>query len=263
MADHLTVDEIDQLSLGELPAEALERADTHLATCASCRDLLAGAVSSGCDLLDAVRAEGRSHLTFEQLERGVEDEGALDPLARQHLAACDTCHRELEDLRQFDTLQPVMRTATDASPGANTAAQTRAAGRAWWRMPMWSFAGAAALVVLAAVIWRFVPSTAVPVQLTVQLTNQPAVAPPRSTVGSNAETDVSNEVLLAIARARGAAERTGQPQAIYVQIERRQYEGLLRQLRTEGALDSVAAGRLPEGNPSGIVRVRLTLMPPG
>lgn len=253
MAEHLTADEIDGLARHETTAAALERADAHLATCADCRDQLAHAVSSGSDLLAAVRIRGRAHLTFEQLESGLKNEGALEPLARQHLASCTTCRRELDDLREFETLKPRV----------SAAVSTERAGPRRWRIPLWSFAGAAAMLMLAVVVSRFVLSTGGPIQLTVKLVEQPAVSRPPSTLGPKGEAELSNEVLLAIARARGTAERTRQPQTIDVQIERRQYRELLRHLQDEGVMDSAMAGQLPEGDPSSIVRVRLTLVPPG
>lgn len=209
-------------------------------------------------LVAAVKAEARRHLTFDELESCLTSEEALDPLGSQHLHACDACRRELADLRAFERLPA--RTTQQAT--AEHTRGTEAASRAsWWTL--WPrLAGVAAGLVLAAVsVSRFIPSSSPAMQVSVQLDagSLGATAPP-STLRPGDGVELPNEVQLALARARLAAEATRQPQTLDVRVERRLYGALLTQLDAMGVV-APGASELPPGHETETLRVQLNIVP--
>ena len=113
------------------PAELLMM-DGHLAVCPACRDALSRSMNVNA-LLDECRERLRDHLIYEQVVSCAE--GRPEPDAETHLQMCDSCRREVADLRAFRArLQPP---------------------RPRWPLPAW-IAAAAAVTVLAGIGLRSV-----------------------------------------------------------------------------------------------------------
>jgi hypothetical protein len=208
-------------------------------------------VEEHSDLVAAIGAEGRRHLTFEELESCLLNEESLDPRGRRHLASCETCRAELTDLRQFDAL-PVRSVPEVETP----------APRPWW-LPSWRFAGAMAGVLLAAVVvWRLSPAEQDVLQLTVQVpAARPTAILPPTTLRPDGGPVLPNDIQLAIEKAQLAAERTRQEQTIELQIERRLLDALLTRLRAAGRLGPGAEA--PESEPDTVMRIAVTFVPAG
>lgn len=294
MTDHLTADALDRLAHGLVPPDELARADRHLASCETCRTALAALALPGLGVLAAVRGEARRHLTFDELERSLDGSERLDALAARHLASCESCQGELDDLRVFDRLgesasprqaavpalsaaAPVTRsagrsalptTATPASAAPATQSSTSGGWR-WLRSPLvW---GASLAVLALAVVPQLMQTSSSPdavlrtpsIQATVRLAPEaPAALGAPSALQSGTASRLPNDLRLAIGRARTTARLSRMPQTVTATLTSREYDALLEELARDGALDPATPGAVPPDATDGLVSVTITIVPP-
>jgi hypothetical protein len=149
-AHHLTEEEIRQYWQRTLPPATLMAADDHLAQCTDCRKSVkrSGKLAGEAALLDALAGEEpphSHHLTYDDLVAFVDDDSTAGdrPEILQHIRTCKDCADEVEDLTR---LRADARERREANLGATIA------GKRWpfWTSSAW--AGAAAAVVLAALL---------------------------------------------------------------------------------------------------------------
>ncbi|MCX6622462.1 MAG: zf-HC2 domain-containing protein, partial [Acidobacteria bacterium] len=145
MTDHLTDGMLKAYREKSLSAPELLALDDHLADCPACRQrACSGVAEHSWALIDAgLRAGpvlGNAHPGYAQISSFVDD--SLQPEERAtmeaHLAACDACTREVEDLRQF-------------------AAELKRAPIPFRARHSWTWGGTAAIaasLILAAVLWN-------------------------------------------------------------------------------------------------------------
>jgi hypothetical protein len=148
---HPTTEELDRFVSGEALPEELARIDQHVESCDACREALSDRVPVAA--LGFTRPlEGRAHLSFETLEALLLNQASAssDPAVREHLEGCDTCAKELEDLRVFESTRPRVFAAA-APPVVRSTLWERLQDRIRAISPgqlAWAGAAAAAVVVL-------------------------------------------------------------------------------------------------------------------
>ena len=108
MADHLSIGDVEPYRSRRLPVTELLSINDHLAGCVTCRELveepgkLGEAYSFAHALLGEDRGESGSHLSYEQVERYVDDR--LSEQDRNvvdiHLETCRECETDADDLKQ-------------------------------------------------------------------------------------------------------------------------------------------------------------------
>lgn len=143
---HLTTDQMVQYSEGKTPPHQLLDTDDHLAVCEDCRAGVNERVAvRGAETLAAfLLVDSGPHLSYQELEEYVDGaiSGAALRTADEHLHGCDTCTRQVRDLREL--------ASAVKAPGAmaeEPAARTSAAG---WRSFRWM--AIPVLAALAAII---------------------------------------------------------------------------------------------------------------
>jgi len=150
--EHLSNPELQAFLQRELPPVQLLEADDHLATCPTCQAALAHAANTGPQIasLQHSFSPAQSHLDYEQLLQLAEG-NAVFPDLENHLANCNSCRRELVDLRSFIAHTAVTPRSLQTPP---TAAK-RARVYPWRQHPVWSGLAAAALIAgIAVLYWR-------------------------------------------------------------------------------------------------------------
>ena len=101
---HPTDTQLQRYQARTLTRAELLMMDGHLAVCPACRDALSRSMNVNA-LLDECRERLRDHLIYEQVVSCAE--GRPEPDAETHLQMCDSCRREVADLRAFRArLQP-------------------------------------------------------------------------------------------------------------------------------------------------------------
>lgn len=113
MNTHLTDAELQAFAEGRLRTDDLIRADDHLAACADCRSRGAALndLARASDAVDAALSAKTPHLSDEEIQLMVR--GPLEPPHRErlesHLRSCDTCSRQVDDLRSWhgSTARPI------------------------------------------------------------------------------------------------------------------------------------------------------------
>jgi hypothetical protein len=112
MAEHLVPEEIEQYQRRTLTPAQLLRVDDHIASCASCRSLVARSQPTA-EAMHALRVDlcataGREpeHLDYERLAAYID--GELDAVEREvaesHTAVCASCATAVQELRSFQAL---------------------------------------------------------------------------------------------------------------------------------------------------------------
>ncbi len=94
---HLTDEQLSRYADRSLDPAALLAADDHLSACEVCRDRLLGARQAA--RIRDLRANLSGHLDYDQLAAFAEDTAPATVAA--HLADCEMCRAEAEDLRRF------------------------------------------------------------------------------------------------------------------------------------------------------------------
>jgi hypothetical protein len=262
----LTEGHISRETLGgylrrELSPAELEQFDRHLSGCEPCRDALLELMPDGSGLLNAVAIEQRRHLSYEQLEALLEQrsEDDLDDLAQQHLSDCETCQRELADLRTFDA----MLSKTEQSQQMAAAAVRPPS---MWRMLFWpvtGLAGSVAAAVLVMVNTGIIPIGARAVQMVVTLESpnpDESGRRVRSLTGGATGPALPADLARQLEDASRLAASTGKPQTIQLTASAAEYQVLSKVIAALGRLDSEPAGAA--GNTRRRVEVTLTIQPP-
>jgi hypothetical protein len=121
MADHLTIEQLQQFRTGQLASDELLSVSDHIAECPKCESLSSRQApmlsESASKLRNLLTAPPRpvTHLTYEQLERiaaGGRSSGEIVGPG-QHLAECNECQQEI---RQFKELANAMNEAAVPAP---------------------------------------------------------------------------------------------------------------------------------------------------
>lgn len=137
---HLTEEQFARYRSRSLaPLELLEVSD-HIAACETCRGRLF-TQEQAAPRLRALRTDLSAHLEYEQIAAAAE--GPAAPAAERHLAGCDACRAEVDDLRQF-------RSDLKSTPRAPIPMPVRKTPS--WRLPL---VAAAAIVIAAGVGYRY------------------------------------------------------------------------------------------------------------
>jgi anti-sigma factor RsiW len=177
MTEHLSQQVIERYRERTLPPAELIAADDHFAACAACRELLlAGApvaqIEAASALLrrDLCESLTPEHLSYEQLAAYVDREAdAVErEIVESHLAHCDSCTEQFEELRAFAAQLSTYPEAqyAPAAPPALTARLRQRLGLASLSAPTFALglAGAALLLIAAFPVirvWRSLQSPAV------------------------------------------------------------------------------------------------------
>ena len=185
---HLTEEQFTGYQLRTLAPADLHSADTHLAGCSACREHLLRA-AHGTGLIGELRAQLSEHLDYDDVVACAE--GTAPAAIQQHLAECDLCRADVDDLRQFRS--ELNASPRDTKPAAVVTMPGRPARQSW---PKWA-AVAAGIVVLAGLSFWSV--------------NRPA--PPPSTVSPGVvaqvapkEPELTGEQKAALAAVRGTGK---------------------------------------------------------
>ncbi len=134
---HPTEEAFARFRRGELPPPEVARLGMHLANCREC----AAAAARSVDVSRAatsLRDDLGDHLRGDDVVAYVDGTASTEEAARAtgHLAYCDACRQDVEDLRQFS------RRSTP-----------------WWRLAAVAAAALLAIVIAAAIISRREPAT--------------------------------------------------------------------------------------------------------
>ena len=144
MASHLSRDQLLKFRDRELPPEELIAAGGHLGGCETCRRELSE-MASGESLIAAVRAAGREHLSYEQMDAWVEE--TLDSTEREivmaHIGLCEACARQLQAYESYASAM-----AAAIPPPAQESTGWRDRVRALLQTPRFAMIATAALVLL-------------------------------------------------------------------------------------------------------------------
>jgi anti-sigma factor RsiW len=270
--DHLSRETLEAFARQELPADTLGSVDRHVAGCEACRSIVASIVTVGPGLLAAVRFERERHLSFHELESVVEGSSSTDVLAQEHLAHCESCQRELADLRSFEPLLQRGTALGRTAAAPPVASVTDRLPRRWFSSPLAWATAAAAILVLLAVGPRLTQladdSTVAPAAFVVRLDAAEGVPEPgngSSTLRGGAVVPLPTAVVQALGRARREAARTGEAQTIEVSVTRLEYDALAGELRSIGTLEDVPDPGVLAVNPETDDQIVLsvTLLPAG
>src|SRR5512146_3254577 len=97
---HLTDEQFARYRNRTLPPAELLAVDEHLSECPECRGR-AYAEHNASNSIRALRTELSEHLDYAGVARC--SEGSATPEQRAHLAECETCRAEVQDLSRFRT----------------------------------------------------------------------------------------------------------------------------------------------------------------
>jgi len=268
VSNHISRDLLEAFAAGTLHAEDLARVDVHLASCEVCRTG-AGPHRGPPTVLDAVNAERRRHLRFDQLAAMASgNDDGLDALARNHLALCRGCQKELEDLRDFErSLDVTPARGFDGTPAVGAAPK-------WWRSfwPLGGLAAAAAAVALGLYLGNAErtrsPDQGSPPALELVLRPHPA-GPSGGDSGANkallppVAPTLPERVRAQVEAAAAEAARTGVTQRVTFSLRRSEYADLAQALAPLGALDvETPADRTRAESGPEPIWISLTVTPP-
>jgi Putative zinc-finger len=179
VTEHLTPVQLEDWRRRRLPPVELLGADDHLAECAECRRLVESALDNDVMALYAGLAADAAvgtHLKFEQSAAYVDGMlgGEERRMIEDHLASCAHCAPLVADLRAFRNevardLDREYRPETTPPTGSWLARIKAVLPAPLSRIPIWVYAAAAALLLLAVawwIAWRGTPNQRSP-QITV------------------------------------------------------------------------------------------------
>src|SRR5262245_43889967 len=123
MSRHLSPTTMEMFAARQLAPKELLEAARHMAICEECRANLGETqrLRTGAQFIrDDLRRESLSHLNYEQLEGYVNE--SLDAVERDiitnHLAYCETCTTEVEELRRLRDSLSIYPNKTEPEPAA-------------------------------------------------------------------------------------------------------------------------------------------------
>jgi hypothetical protein len=123
---HLTNSDVEAYWGQRLAAADLMAVDRHVAECPGCQEVLMAAAPAAS--FDVEPASG-GHLEYEEIEEYASGPGAgKHAAADAHLAQCERCRAEVEDLRRF-----VLERRSRNQPEPRTRGANRSAIAQWWR----------------------------------------------------------------------------------------------------------------------------------
>lgn len=164
MTEHLSPYQVEDYCLQRLAPRDLLAVDDHLAECADCRLSVQSLLTISPMSLYADLAEetsGHAHLSVEQTDAYVDGllTGDERKMIEDHLSSCARCAPEVADLGAFrnaiaSELDHEYQPATSVPVANLTLKRDQSAqGLSRINIPRWSYGVAAALLLLAVVVW--------------------------------------------------------------------------------------------------------------
>ncbi|HEV2664850.1 MAG TPA: zf-HC2 domain-containing protein, partial [Blastocatellia bacterium] len=166
MTEHLSPVQIEDWRRRRLAPHELLRADDHLAGCVECRQRIESALSQGAGEMAlyaqmSADADASSHLSFEQRAGYVDGllTGDERQMVKDHLVACARCATVVDDLRAFrngiaqELDREYLPEKAAEAPASWMGRIVGAPDAPFFKIPMWSYAAATVLLLLAAAGW--------------------------------------------------------------------------------------------------------------
>lgn len=170
------MNDLNRYLAGDMQAADLLAIDDHIAACSECRTLaMERGGTTAAVVAHALSARLPEHLTFDEIAAFLDEDADVNLRQRveTHIGACDECRREVDDLRGLSSPAP------DAVFGAVRPYASTGPRTFWYG---WAIAAAAAVVLIAVVVWSFLRTAPADQPLTV---NANVEAPP--TTGPTAD----------------------------------------------------------------------------
>lgn len=177
MSDHLTPAQLVAWRQRDLSPADLSAADAHLRACESCRTTLRSATSASATMASVKAAlQDAAHLQVEELETYLEGDAPaeLRSMVEAHVGICERCARELRDLRAFEKM-PARAPLEEELVSQQAEGTGLRAG--FLRAPVYRWAGAAVMIVVAAILVRYASLNSTQEQPSQSQTAQEAPAP--------------------------------------------------------------------------------------